>query len=104
MGRRSISPAFFTLGYLSMFLAAHPAPAALPGADDPQAYTQHDWLRDHLEYNTRTLAGAYQEVGKHDAKWDAAATKFLKGTAHRMTYGAAHGAWHPQPQPIADDQ
>ncbi|MDR3639445.1 MAG: hypothetical protein P4L84_36935 [Isosphaeraceae bacterium] len=37
--------------------------------------------RERLEWNRRTLAGAYDKVGKHDARWDKSAREALDLTA-----------------------
>ena len=55
---------------LPMGVAAVAARAAIPGADDPKAFTDHDYRRQRLDFNRRTLAGAYDRVGKHDPAWD----------------------------------
>ena len=63
--------------------------AALPGGDDPKAFTQHDLLKSRLEFNKQTLAGAYKAVGRHDPKWDDTAVQFLDAMAVYFTYGSA---------------
>src|SRR4051812_32533629 len=53
-------------------LTCPPAPrarAAIPGGDDPKAYTQHDLLKARLDFNRRTLTGAYNAVGDRNPKW-----------------------------------
>jgi hypothetical protein len=62
------------------------APAAIPGADDPKAYTEHDYRRRRLDFNRRTLGGAYDRVGKHDPAWDETAVKFLDAMAAYFAY------------------
>src|SRR5688572_3947482 len=66
-----------------------PAAAAIPGGDDPKAFTHHDLLRSRLDWNQRTLAGAYKAVGDRNPKWDDAAIKFLDAMALYFTYGPA---------------
>src|SRR5438094_10064488 len=65
------------------------SPAALPGGEDPKAYTEHDYRRQLLEFNTRTIVGAYKDVGKRDRKWDDSAIRLLEAMAQRMTYAKA---------------
>jgi hypothetical protein len=68
---------------------ASAAAAAIPGGDDPKAYTQHDLLKSRLDFNKRTLAGAYNAVGDRNPKWDDAAVKLLDAMALYFTYGPA---------------
>jgi hypothetical protein len=65
------------------------AAGVIPGAEDPKAFTEHDLLRARLEFNKRTLAGAYASVGARDPKWDDAAGKFLDAMAAYFTYSSA---------------
>jgi hypothetical protein len=55
--------------------------AAIPGADDPNAYTEHDYRRALLAFHRRSLGEAYRDVGRRDAKWDAQAEGFLDAAA-----------------------
>ena len=56
-------------------------PAAAVGADDkpiPQdAARMEKRARDRLEWNRKTLVGAYDKVGKRDPKWDTPAREAL---------------------------
>jgi hypothetical protein len=79
------------------------AQAALPGGDDPKAYTEHDYRQDLLEFNTRTLAGAYQQVGHRDPKWDQPATDFLKTMARYLSYAKTDWYYRPAQLPRAAD-
>ncbi len=67
-------------------LLAAPARAVIPGADEPEARTNHDRLRDELDYNRRTLIDVYLDRGPHDAAWDADAQQLLEMTAVNFTY------------------
>ena len=67
-------------------LLAAPARAVIPGADDPEARTGHDRLRDELDYNRRTLIDVYLDHGPHDAAWDADAQRLLEMAAIYFTY------------------
>ena len=58
---------------------------AIRGADDPNVYTNRKFLEATLEFNQRTLAGAYKTAGHRDPKWDKQALEFLDGMALRMT-------------------
>lgn len=74
------------------------AAAAIPGADDPNAYTQWSMQRDKLALNRRTLVEAYKAVGKHDSKWDAQAVQLLEGSAlHLSESHLAPGFRTPKP-------
>src|SRR6266545_4585528 len=64
---------------------------AIPGADDPKAYTEHHYRKSLLEFNRRTLSEAYKQVGKRDPKWVQDAIKFLDGIALR--FSNARVAW-----------
>jgi hypothetical protein len=79
---------------LVFFAFAGPARAAIPNADNPKAYTQHDHARGKLDFGKRTLSGAYNTVGKRDAKWDAAATKFLDAMAVHFAYSGLDAVYH----------
>ena len=70
---------------LLLFLAPA-ASAAIPGADDPDATTQHDRLRSELDYNRRTLIDVYEEAGRQDPAWDADAAALLEMAAVYFTY------------------
>ncbi|MDB5319113.1 MAG: hypothetical protein JWN40_744 [Phycisphaerales bacterium] len=76
-------------GVILLAVSARRAEAVIPGADDPKAYTTHDYLRGRVDFNKRTLVGAYQAVGKRDPKWDAAAIKFLDAMTIYFAYGPA---------------
>ena len=75
------------------------AGAAIPGANDPKAYTEHDYRRAVLEYNRRTMGEAYIAVGKRDPKWEAQAVAFLDALAETFSYLPAA----PQYRRTADD-
>jgi len=79
------------------------ARAALPGGDDPKAFTQHDLLKSRLEFNRRTLGGAYKEVGRHDPKWDDTAQQFLDAMAVYFTYGSAEAIYQTVELPKDED-
>src|SRR5262245_35481867 len=63
--------------------------AAIPGADNPKAFTEHDYRAQLLEFNRRTTVQVYQQVGKHDPKWDAKVVEFLDGVACHMSNARA---------------
>jgi len=44
----------------------------------PDAYTEQDFCQAKLEWNRKTLAGAYQEVGDTDPAWDEPALELLE--------------------------
>jgi hypothetical protein len=53
--------------------------AVIPGANDPKAYTQNDYVRDVLDMQRRTSVEIYKAAGKHSDKWDAKAIEALDG-------------------------
>jgi len=48
----------------------------------PGAYSELNMRQDREKYFRRTMVEAYRQVGKRNAKWDAAAEKFLEHCAH----------------------
>src|SRR3954469_13364417 len=77
---------------LAMALTSPPAAAAENApATKPVASTYHDLRREALEFNRRTLGGAYEKVGKHDPKWDAKAKEYLELIAQQFANGAVPG-------------
>jgi hypothetical protein len=88
---------------LLLLIVAPIALAAIPGADDPKAYTTHDFLKGRVDFNKRTLTGAYVAVGKRDAKWDAAAIKFLDAMTIYFAYGPATLTYRTV-EPATNDQ
>jgi hypothetical protein len=67
-----------------LFTLVNVAFCAIPGANDPHAYTARQYLQDELEFNRRTLAGIYKQVGHRDPKWDKQAIEFLDAMALRF--------------------
>ncbi len=90
--------AFVALLVIPLILRV-PAHGAIPGADDPKAFTEHDYRRALLEFNTRTLSESYRQVGSRDPKWDAQVIAFLDATAKVFAYGDAA----PQYNVLPDD-
>jgi tetratricopeptide (TPR) repeat protein len=88
-------------GLASLFAPVRAA-GAIAGAENPKAYTQHDYYRTMLDFNRRTLAGAYQTLGKRDPKWDAAALKLLDAMAIRFTYGPAESIYRTVELPTGE--
>ncbi|MBC8105956.1 MAG: hypothetical protein H7Z14_05155, partial [Anaerolineae bacterium] len=72
---------------LLVLLSLSHVTAAIPGADDPNAYTRWTMQRDLLEFNRRTTVEAYKQFGHRDPKWDAKAIELLEGTAKHLTEG-----------------
>lgn len=73
--------------------------AAIAGADRKDAYTQHDEIRAKLDFNRRTLARAYEQVGQRDAKWDDAALEFLDAIGLTFSYSGYNLMYVPGPIP-----
>src|SRR5947207_5342737 len=72
-------------GVLVLLVATSLASAKLGGVGADNSFTEHDYRKALLEYNRRTLAEAYKQVGQRDPKWDAAAIKFLDAMALHFT-------------------
>jgi hypothetical protein len=87
MSRRTPAIITFVGTFLAITTAAN---AAIAGADRKDAYTQHDEIRAKLDFNRRSLAKAYDKVGKRDPKWDDAALEFLDAAGLAFSY-AGHG-------------
>lgn len=93
MMRRTIT--VLVIGALTRISAA-----AIPGADNPKCYTEHTYRQQLLEFNHRTIVDAYQQVGHHDAKWDADANKFLEAITVRLSDAGAE-SFNMLPNPLA---
>src|SRR5262245_61650577 len=78
------------------------ASAAIPGADDPNAYTRWSYYRDLLAFNRRTTLDVYKQVGHHDAKWDEHANALLDGCAKRMSEGKLPVSYRSGVPPIQE--
>ena len=87
------------LATISTAISAH---ADLPGAKDPNAYTQHTYMRETLEFNKQTMAEAYKKVGKRDPRWDDAALAFLDALARNFTYGQSGSIYKPKDYPSTE--
>jgi hypothetical protein len=96
-------PLLVALALLAAALPPLTARAAIPGADDPKAYTYHDLFRSRLEFNRRTLTGAYKQVGNRDFKWEDDAVRFLDAMAVYFTYGPAEPIYQTIDVPSFDD-
>src|SRR3954453_739597 len=70
---------------LTLSATALPCRAEIAAAANKDAFTEHDYRRQLLEYNRRTSVDAYEAVGKKDPKWDNAATALLDGVARGMS-------------------
>src|SRR4051794_28335808 len=79
---------------LFILFATVPASAAIPGGNDPKAYTSHDYLRGKRDFARRMFVEGYKSVGKHDPKWDASVIKFLDAFCTQFAYGNADPLFH----------
>lgn len=77
-----------------LLLASSVGIAAIPQADDPDAYTEKQYRLDLLEFNKRTMSQAYLEVGSRDPKWDELAVELLDGQAVQYTNSKAFRKAH----------
>jgi len=87
----------------AMLVVASPTLAVIPGADNPKAYTWHDWAREHVAYEKGLTSEAYKQFGKRDPKWDDAAIRFLESTAVYETFVWLPRIYQPTPLPTAGD-
>src|SRR5262245_9793389 len=71
-------------GLLQVFPAAPVAAQSQTIPQDPAR--QEQWFRDMLEWNRRTLRGAYERVGKKDPKWDEHAHEALDAAARYFSH------------------
>ncbi len=83
----------FTVPLLLILTLTCASRAAIPGAEDPKAYTEHDYLRAKLAFNRRTSVDAYNVIGKRNPKWDEQAAALLDGWSRHLTYGQAHAMY-----------
>lgn len=74
---------------LLLLAGALQAAAAIPGGDNPKAYTHHDFARGKRDFSKRILAESYKSFGNHDPKWDAAVIKFFDAFATQYAYAQA---------------
>lgn len=72
--------AIFIAG-LSCLLWPSSAAAVIPNSDNPDAYTEKQFRQDLLEYNKRTMSGAYLKVGNRDPRWDDLVVELLDAQA-----------------------
>ena len=99
--RRTV--ACLALGCACSLLVPTLAPAAIPGVEDPKAYTEHDLRRDRLEFNRRHSVQRYLEAGQRDPKWDEPALKLLEGISKTMAYSHANWTYDVADKPKMDD-
>jgi tetratricopeptide (TPR) repeat protein len=74
------------------------AQGKIPGADDPNAYTESKYRKDLLDFNLRTMVDAYKQFGNHNPKWDDTAAQFLAAMATRFTNVGADGRYYLRSQ------
>ncbi len=68
--------------------------AAIPGAGNPDVYTEHQFRQQELEYNLRTTVKPYKQVGHRNAKWDDAAIAFLTEQSRYMANSGSQMQYH----------
>ena len=86
-----------------IFAFATTAHAAIPGAENKKAFTEHDYVKAALAYQQRTLSQAYKDNGKKDPKWDTASIKFLDAIAPRFANAeVSEWAWLPNTPTVPD--
>jgi hypothetical protein len=77
--------------------------AEIVAAKNAKAITYHDVAKARLEYNRRTLIGAYEAVGSHNEKWNDQAKAFLEQMAIYFSLGALDARYRPM-DPLTHDQ
>jgi hypothetical protein len=78
---------------ISLPLPGRAANATISGADNPKAFTENDYRKQHLEYATRIYRDAYLKVGKKNPAWDAAALDLLDAAARLAAYRDLPRGW-----------
>ncbi len=86
----------FMIGALT---AAASARAAIPGADNPKAVTEHTFRAALLDFNLRMSVERYKQVGKRDPKWDEPAAAFLEAMARYFANLKVATRYKVQPAP-----
>ena len=84
MNRRTSDNGWWAPWSAAILLLTCAGPAALaviPGADDPKAYTYHQFIKGERDYNRRQLVEAYRSVGNRNPKWDDDAVAALEALA-----------------------
>jgi hypothetical protein len=72
--------------------------AEIPKAEDPKAFTEHDYRRELLKFNL-IPAELYKQIGRRDPKWDEHAIALLEGVGHHLTDGPAEAIYQIDPMP-----
>ena len=73
---------------LTIVLLHGQARAAIPGADDPKAYTYYQFQKERLEFGRRTLVQAYTSAGSRNPAWDEQAVQALDLLARYFANGS----------------
>src|SRR3954462_15683291 len=68
-------------GIVALLLLLTPTFALAELAAKPNAYTEADRLREQLEWNQKTIAEPYKQIGNKNPAWDGEAIKFLEAAA-----------------------
>jgi hypothetical protein len=92
------------MGYLIavvMGLAGGISRADIPGADNPKAFTEHQYRAQLAQFNHRTLVEVYKQVGHHDPRWDKPAIALLERMSLYFSQGNADAVYRDVPLPKA---
>lgn len=76
--RTSHRVAVVTVALLGALLCPTVSHAVIPGTGNPHVRTDHEWIKQILEFHRRNALEAYKEFGHRDPKWDAQAVAFLE--------------------------
>src|SRR6185503_2108936 len=79
------------------------AAAAIPGQENPNAYTNHRLHKDRLDYMRRSLVESYKSVGQRDVKWDGPAVDALEALARYFSDNAVEPMYRAAKPTGADD-
>src|SRR5688572_8613845 len=97
MPLRSLALCLICVGSL-LLGAGSPTHADIPGAEDPKAPTNHDYLRSMFAMNKRLLIDdGYNAVGTRDPKWDATVPRVLEALASDLAYADVLAIYRVRP-------
>lgn len=82
---------------IALTLAGGVVKGEIPGADDPKAFTEHQYREAFEAFNRRTLVEAYKQVGHRDPKWDQPAIALLDQMSHSFAQAGASLQYRTDP-------
>src|SRR4051794_24585986 len=94
----TVGAMWFALAAVLMLVLAPPTRGAIPNADNPNAYTEHDRCREKLALLRSQSVERYKQAGHHDPKWDEPALALLDGVCKNMAYGRVDAVYFDEPR------